>query len=80
MELVVAGHGDEAAPGHAHGVEDLDGGVTPHLELEQFLPVGDEVELDALHGARQSHAADQEDHQNHVGEGGGHVHYLWNKE
>ena len=76
MELVVAGHGDEAAPGHAHGVEDLDGGVAPHLEVGQLLPVGDEVEADALHGSRQRQAADQQDDQHQVGEGGRHVHHL----
>jgi len=31
VELVVAGHGDEAAPGRAQGVEDLHRRLHPHL-------------------------------------------------
>lgn len=32
VELVIRSHRDETAPGTAQGVEDLRGGVSPHLQ------------------------------------------------
>lgn len=50
VELVVGGERDEAAEGDAKGIEDLNGGVAPHLHLLQAREVRlQEVEIDPFH-------------------------------
>ena len=39
VELVVAGHGDEAAIGHTQGIEDLSTGLQPHLRMNNNNPL-----------------------------------------
>ena len=51
MEAVVAGHGDQGSPCCTNGVEYLHGCFSPHLHTQQFLPLGNEIELDAIPGA-----------------------------
>lgn len=55
-ELVVRAEGDEAAPGRAQGEEDLHGRVAPDLGRSEPMPVGRQVEEDALVGARQQYS------------------------
>ena len=47
-----------------------------YLELAEFAEVGHDEVLDAIHGAGQRDAADEEDEQEDVGRCGRHVHYF----
>ena len=76
VELIVAGEGDHAAPGDAEGEEDLDAGVRPHVDLEQFLPLWSEVESDSVHVSGQGGCTDQENDEDAVREEGGEVDQL----
>ena len=76
VELIVAGEGDHAAPGDAEGEEDLDAGVRPHVDLEQFLPLWSEVESDSVHVSGQGGCTDQKNDEDAVGEEGGEVDQL----
>ena len=89
MELVVAGIGQvdpEAGPG---AVEDLDGGVNPHLGVPQPLPVNMQViprvasmkeyslgSLDAVGGTVQHEAPGQQDGEDDIRHGGRDPHHL----
>ena len=59
MEAIVAGHGDQGTPCRTDGVEDLHRCLSPHPHVEQLVPLGDEIELDAVPRPRQGTAADQ---------------------
>ena len=43
-------------------------GVCTHTDVRQFVPLGRQIERDAVHVARQRGGAHQEDHQDAVGE------------
>ena len=76
MEFVVPSHGNEGSPCGANRVKDLHGSLTPDLQLQKFVPLGNEVELESLDGTRQRDSTDEEDDQHYVREGGCQVHHL----
>ena len=76
VELVVAGEGDHAAPGDAEGEEDLDAGISPHIDLEQFLPLWSEVESDPIHVSGKGGCTDEKNDEDAIGEEGGEVDQL----
>ena len=76
VEFIAACHGNKGSPRGADRVEDLHGSLTPDLQLQQFVPLGNKVEFEALDGARQRDSTDEEDEQHHIREGGRQVHNL----
>ncbi len=70
MQKLVPGIGDHASATDAKAVEDLDGGVPPHLEVLDASPVGREEVPEAVGGAVQGDAAGEEYRQDDVGKGG----------
>ena len=76
VEVVVGGESGHAAVADVECEEDLDGGVAPRLHVEQPLPLGRDVELDADPGAREQPASDAEDEEDEVGEEGREPSYL----
>ena len=75
-ELVVTGEGDEPTKRGAKRVEDLSGGICPHLDGLEGLQLWLDVELNSLGSSVESGTPDQEDEQDKVGEQGSEVHNL----
>lgn len=74
--LVVAAEGDESSQAQTVREENLRHGIDPHVGLAELRQIGRDVELDALHGAGQCDASEQEDGQQDVGEQRGEIHDL----
>ena len=68
VALVVGRQRQQDAFSNPKTEEKLTGRVDPDFRLFQLLPLRDDVELDALVGARQGHTADEEDDEDEVGE------------
>ena len=75
-ELVITGKGDKTSERGAKRVEDLGGGIGPHLNGLEGLQLWLDVELDSLGSSVESGTPDQEDEQDKVGEQGSEVHNL----
>ena len=59
--LVVGWKRQQSAKPNAKAEKYLAGGVHPDFRLFQLLPLRDDVELDALAGTFQGHAAEEQD-------------------
>ena len=76
MKFIIGSKHHESTPGDSQGEEHLLGSLPPDGELQQLLELRDEQEVEALGGAVQHAAADEEGDQDHVGEGGREVDNL----
>ena len=65
--LVVGRQRQQDTQPNAKTEEYLTSGVHPDFRFFQLVPLRDDVELDALAGAGQSHAAEEQDDQDNVG-------------
>ena len=71
MELVVRPQGRQGPHADTVGKEDLGGAVDPGGSLQQLLPLGSDVVLQAGHGALQCEGPAEEDGHHEVREEGG---------
>ena len=76
VELVVASQRDESSTGDAKRVKNLDGRLHPDVDVAESVQVWHHVKPDALGGAWQCHAANQQDDEHQVGEQRREVHHL----
>ena len=69
--LIIRSEHNETTPRYSKAEEHLRCRIFPYQGVQQPLPLGDEEELDAVHGPLQRDAAHQKGDQDGVGEGGG---------